>query len=182
MKIILRQDVENLGEAGTLQEVSGGYGRNYLIPQGLAVLATPGELKVMAENQKVRDRKIARQEQELQFLSDAIQGIVLEFEARAGQGGRLFGSVTSPEIAEKLETTVGQEIDRRKIVLDEPIRSTGQHTVTVNLVGRLKPEITVVVNGIFDSEEEAAQAAAAEEASDDAEEQGDEETQTSTDQ
>lgn len=157
MKIILRQDVENLGESGTLHDVKGGYARNYLIPQGMAVLATEGEMKVFNENQKVKERKIARQEQELQDLADKIQGTRLEFEARAGQQGRLFGSVTSAEIAEKLEKAIDADIDRRRVVLDEPIRSTGEHTVSVHLVGRLRPEITVNVTGIFDSEAAAAE-------------------------
>ena len=147
MKIILRQDVPKLGDKGTVQTVADGYARNYLIPQGLAVVATAGELKTLAENQKVADRKIARQEAELQSLADRIAGKTLTFEARSGEGGRLYGSITNADIAEKLGEIVGAEIDRRKIVLDESIRTTGEHTVTVHLVGKLRPEITVVVNG-----------------------------------
>jgi large subunit ribosomal protein L9 len=156
MKVILRQDVGSLGEAGTVKNVSDGYARNYLIPKGFAVLATPGELKVLAENEKMRDRKIARQERELQELSDRIATVTLEFEARAGEQGRLFGSVTSGDIAEKLSKAVNHEIDRRKVVLDEPIRVSGRHKVTVNLVGKLRPEVTVVVNGIVEPSEESA--------------------------
>ncbi len=155
MKVILRQDIDTLGEAGTVKTVSDGYARNYLIPQGYAVLATPGELKVLAENQKVRDRKIAYQEQDQLELSEKLAKVKLEFEAKAGQQGRLFGSVTSADIAEKLAKAVGHEIDRRKIVLDEPIRTSGEHKVTVNLVGRLRPVITVIVNGIVDAEDSA---------------------------
>ncbi len=155
MKIVLRKDVEKLGEAGTVKTVSDGYARNYLIPQGMAVLATPGELKVVAENQKVKDRKIARQEAELQHLADSIQGTKLTFEARAGQEGRLFGSVTSAEIAEQLSEVVGAEIDRRKVLLSDPIRSSGDHSVVIHLVGKLRPEITVTVNGLVDEVEDA---------------------------
>jgi large subunit ribosomal protein L9 len=156
MKIILRQDVPKLGDKGTVQTVADGYARNYLIPQGFAVLATAGELKTLAENQKVADRKIARQEAELQSLADRIAGKTLTFEARAGDGGRLYGSITSADIAEKLGALIGTEIDRRKVVLDEAIRTTGEHAVAIHLVGKLRPQITVVVNG------EAAEEAAAE--------------------
>lgn len=156
-KVILRQDVDNLGEKGTLQSVSGGYARNYLIPKGLAIAATPGELKVLAENQKVKDRKIARQEQEQQALADSISGQRLSFEARSGEHGRLYGSITAGDIAEKLSSIVGQEIDRRRVVLNEAIRTSGEHTVTVHLVGKLRPQITVIVNAIADETEETAQ-------------------------
>ena len=117
----------------------------------------------LAENQKVADRKIARQEAELQSLADRIAGKTLTFEARSGEGGRLYGSITNADIAEKLGEIVGAEIDRRKIVLDESIRTTGEHTVTVHLVGKLRPEITVVVHG-DEVEEETAEATEAEEA------------------
>jgi large subunit ribosomal protein L9 len=161
MKVVLRKDVEKLGEKGSVQTVANGFGRNYLIPQGLAVIATEGELKVVAENTRVRDLKIARQEKQLQTLADAISGRRIEFVARSGAGGRLYGSVTSADIAERLTAAVGQEIDRRKIVLADPIRTVGEHTVSVHLVGKLRPQVTVVVNGEMD-EEEATPAAASE--------------------
>jgi large subunit ribosomal protein L9 len=154
MKVVLRKDVEKLGEAGTVQTVADGFARNYLIPKGLAVLATSGELKVVAENTRVRDMKIARQERQLQDLADKISGQRLEFTARSGDQGRLYGSITAGDIAERLSTVVGQEIDRRKVVLADPIRSVGEHTVTVHLVGRLRPQVTVVVKGEQDPAEE----------------------------
>lgn len=158
MKIILRQDVPKLGEKGTLQTVADGYARNYLIPQGLAVLATAGELKTLAENQKVAERKIARQERELQSLADRIEGKTLTFQARAGEGGRLYGSITPADIAEQLGAAVGAEIDRRKVVLDEPIRTTGEHAVAIHLVGKLRPRITVNVVGEHVEEESSSEA------------------------
>ncbi len=153
MKIVLRQDVPKLGEAGSVREVANGYARNFLIPRGMAVVATPGELKVAAHNQGVQDRKIAKQEQQLQSLADRIAGQRLEFTARAGEQGRLYGSITAGDIAERLSAAVREEIDRRKIVLDEPIRTVGQHAVAVHLVGRLRPQVTVIVHG--EAEEEA---------------------------
>lgn len=153
MKVVLRQDVENLGEKGSVKNVADGYARNYLIPRGMAVVATPGELKVVANNEAVKQRKVVRQEQELQGLADRIGGQKLVFEAHAGSNGRLFGSITNGDIAEKLSKIVGSEIDRRKIVIDEPIRTTGDHPVTVNLIGKLRPQVIVTVNGIVDEEE-----------------------------
>lgn len=156
MKVVLRKDVENLGEAGSVQNVSGGYARNFLVPRGLAVYATDGELKMAAHNQAVKDRKIARQEEQLQSLADKIEGLALSFEARAGDGGRLFGSIGSADIATQISTKVGEEIDRRKVVLSDPIRTLGEHKVSVHLVGKLRPTVTVTVTA-EDVEEEAAE-------------------------
>jgi large subunit ribosomal protein L9 len=152
MKVILRQDVEKLGEKGTVQNVSDGFARNYLIPQGLAILATPGELRHLDELRQVQDRKILKQEQQLQSLADRINGMTLTFVARAGEQGRLYGSVTAGDIAERLSASLKHEIDRRKVVLDEPIRQVGEHTVVVNLVGRLRPQVKVIVEGPEGSE------------------------------
>jgi large subunit ribosomal protein L9 len=154
MKVILRKDVEKLGEAGSLANVKNGYARNYLIPQGLAIAATPGELKLWEHNQAVKARKVERQERELQSFADKISQVRLTFEARAGEQGRLFGSVTSADIADKLSQQIGEEIDRRKVVLSEPIRTAGDHTVTINVVGKLRPQITVTVNGLVDETED----------------------------
>lgn len=164
MKIVLRQDVEKLGEKGSVQTVSNGYARNYLIPKGLAVVATAGELKMVQELQIVQERKIAKQEQQQRDLSDRINGLTLTFTARAGEQGRLYGSVTAGDIAERLGSAVGTELDRRKVVLTDPIRSLGQHKVSVHLVGRLRPEITVVVEADGAVEETEPQAAAVAEA------------------
>jgi large subunit ribosomal protein L9 len=158
MKVVLRKDVEKLGEAGSVQNVSGGYARNFLIPQGLAVYASDGELKMAAHNQAVKDRKIARQEEQLRSLAEKIDGLKLSFEARAGEGGRLFGSIGSGDIADQISAKVGEEIDRRKVVLSEPIRTLGDHNVVVHLVGKLRPSVTVTVTG-EQVEEEAPQAA-----------------------
>lgn len=145
MKIVLRQDVPQVGEAGSVQTVSNGYARNYLIPKGMAVVATSGELKMAAHNQAVKDRKIRRQEEQLQSLADKIDGRRLTFTARAGDQGRLFGSITASDVATALAGEISEEIDRRRVVLDEPLRTIGEHTVTVHLVGRLRPQVTVVI-------------------------------------
>lgn len=145
MKIILTRDVEKLGAAGTLQDVKPGFARNYLIPQGLAEVATGGAIKQVQERQAAEQRRIAKQEAELQGLADRINGLRLEFTARAGAQGRLFGSVTSADIATKLSQVLGQEIDRRKVDLPGGIHEVGEFQVPVRLVGRLAPQITAVV-------------------------------------
>ncbi len=145
MKIVMRQDVPKVGEAGTIQTVSSGYARNYLIPKGLAVVATDGELKVATHNLGVKERKITRQEDLLRSLSDKIDGQRLVFTARAGDQGRLYGSITATDVATALAGKIGEDVDRRRVVLDDPLRTLGEHTVTLHLVGRLRPQITVVI-------------------------------------
>jgi large subunit ribosomal protein L9 len=166
VKIILTQDVPKLGDAGTIQEVKPGYARNYLIPKGMATVATTGAVKQVEERQAAEAKRIAKQEEELRGLADRIQGTRIEIEVRAGEQGRLYGSVTAADIAEKLSAVVGEEIDRRKIDLEDPLRTLGEHEITIRLVGRLTPTITVAM---FDPEQgaEEAQAAEASEGSED---------------
>ncbi len=151
MKVILIKDVPKLGTAGTIQTVADGYARNYLIPQGLAALATRGAVKQVEERTAAENRRIAKQEEEMRELADRIRGLRLDITARVGEQGRLYGSVTSADIAEKLSAAVGEEIDRRKIELEHPIHTVGDHEVAVRLVGRLTP--TVVVH-VFDPDAE----------------------------
>lgn len=162
MKIVLRQDVPKVGEAGTIQTVSNGYARNYLIPQGLAVVATEGEIKMAQHNLAVKERKVARQEEQLKSLADKIQGQRLSFTARAGDQGRLFGSITASDVATALAAVINEEVDRRRVVLDEPLRQVGEHTVTVHLVGKLRPQITVVIEAEATEEEAPAETVEAE--------------------
>lgn len=145
MKIILTQDVEKLGTAGSLQEVKPGYARNYLIPKGMAHAATAGMIKQVEERQAAEQRRIAKQEVAMQSLADRIQGMRLTFTARAGESGRLFGSVTAADIAEELTKQLGEEIDRRKVDVGTGLHEVGEFPVTINLVGRLKPQITAAV-------------------------------------
>lgn len=145
MKIVLTQDVPKVGEMGTIQDVKSGFARNFLIPQGLAQIATPGMVKQVEERQDAERRRIARLEEEMKELADAIQGTRIEIHTRVGEQGRLYGSVTSSDIAEKLSEAVGQEIDRRTVELEAPIRAVGEFEVPVRLVGRLIPTITVAV-------------------------------------
>lgn len=145
MKVVLLKEVPNLGEVGSIQTVKDGFARNYLIPQGLAVMATPARLNEAQQRIQAERRRTEREEQAQQALADQIDGTRLQITARVGEQGRLYGSITAQDVAEVLSGQIGQEIDRRKVLLDEPIRTIGEHQLTVHLVGRLRPTITVVV-------------------------------------
>ncbi|HEX8694836.1 MAG TPA: 50S ribosomal protein L9 [Longimicrobium sp.] len=144
MQVILRERLENLGEPGEIVEVKPGYARNYLIPKGLAYEATDANRRRLeAERARVAAR-------EAETLSDAqlharkIEGVSLTFTARAGQEGKLFGSITSADIAEKLAAQ-GIQVDRRQIELEEPIKTLGVTSVPIRLHPQVKPEIKVWV-------------------------------------
>lgn len=147
MKVLLVQDVVKLGKIGEVKEVSGGYGRNYLIPQGLAVLATRGQVKQAEERAASQHKRDQAARKDAQALADKFNGHTLRFTARVGEQDRLYGSVTSSDIAEKLAEVVGAEIDRRKIGLDEPIKRVGIYQIPVRLMSGVEPVVTVVVEG-----------------------------------
>ncbi len=142
MKIVLRQDVPKLGESGTIHEVSNGYARNYLIPKGLAYEATAqNKRRIEAENARTAAKEAATLS-EAQQRAKAIEGVSLTFHARAGQEGKLFGSITSADIAEKLAEQ-GITVDRRQIELDEPIKTLGVTSVAIRLHPQVRPEVKV---------------------------------------
>ena len=145
MKVILLKEVPKLGGVGSIQEVAPGYARNYLIPQGFAAAATKGSIKQAEERIAAEQRRITKQEEAMRGLAERIQGMRLEMQARVGEGGRLYGSVTADAIAERLSAELGEAIDHRKVDLEHPIRTIGDHDVTVRLVGRLTPTVTVHV-------------------------------------
>ena len=144
MEIILRQGVENLGKPGDVVKVKAGYARNYLLPHGLAYEATPGNLKrIQQERERLEaaenDRRAAAQ-----GLAEKFEQVSLTFSARVGEEGKLFGSVTSADIAEQLAAQ-GFHIERRLIDLHEPIKALGVYRVPVKLHADVKPEIRVWV-------------------------------------
>ena len=144
MQVILRESVENLGDAGEIVEVKPGYGRNYLIPKGLAYEATAAnKRRLEAERARVAARE-AETLGEAKARAGKIEGVSLTFHARAGQEGKLFGSITAADIAERLAEQ-GIEVDRRQIELDEPIKALGVTSVPVRLHAQVKPEIKVWV-------------------------------------
>lgn len=162
MKVLLKEDVEHLGYAGEIHKVADGYGRNYLLPRGFAVMATQG---AMRQAEAWADRASARRAQikaEYDRLSDAISGAVLNFEARAGSTGRLYGSITTQQIAEELASEVGIETDRRYIQSDA-LRELGEHTLTYRLDATHEPSFTVNIR-LEGAAEAEALAAAMEEA------------------
>jgi large subunit ribosomal protein L9 len=132
MKVLLKQDVAKIGKKGELLEVKEGYARNFLIPNGLAVEASGGALKQIEEEKKAQDRKKAKEKEGAQLLAKKIEDLSIQIKHKAGEEGRLFGSITSAEIAESLKQK-GFDIDKKKIVLDEPIRLLGDYTVKVKL-------------------------------------------------
>lgn len=144
MQVILRDRIENLGNAGDVVDVKPGYGRNYLIPKGLAYEASPANVRRMEAERAAQGRKDAETLNEARQQASAIEGVSLTFNARAGQEGKLFGSITSGDIADKLAEQ-GIQIDRRQIELDEPIKSLGVHSVPVRLHTQVRPEIKVWV-------------------------------------
>jgi large subunit ribosomal protein L9 len=174
MKVLLKEDVEKLGMAGEVREVADGYGRNFLVPQGLAVKATPATLK---QAEAWRERAANRRAQlraEHDALASKIQGVRLFFTARAGEKGKLYGSITTNEIADRLNQTLGTELDRRKLE-GEPLRNLGEHRVNVHLSGEHRPAFLVIIGREGESLESwdaarAAEAAAAEAAAAEAEE------------
>ncbi|MFZ9857573.1 MAG: 50S ribosomal protein L9 [Roseiflexaceae bacterium] len=146
MKVLLTKDVEHLGVAGDIKEVSGGYGRNYLLPQGMAVIATRGAIKQAEERLSAQRKREAVLRQEAEVLAQRMAGVTLTFVERVGENDRLFGSVTASDIADKLQAAVGVDIDRRRIELDEPIKRIGDFVVHYRVMTGVVAEVKVVVN------------------------------------
>jgi large subunit ribosomal protein L9 len=137
MKVILTTDLPHVGKSGQTVEVADGFGRNYLLPRGLAVLATPGNERSLAQRQKARLAREARQKAEAEALATRLQGCRVRIAKKTGAGDRLYGSVTSIDIADVLKAQ-GIVLDRRKIALEAPLKTLGTHKVPV----RLHPEVT----------------------------------------
>lgn len=148
MKVILLENVKKLGSKGDIVEVSDGYGRNYLIPRGLAVAADASNLKQLQHEKQVEQRKEARALQEAQELKQRLEGMSFTLGVKSGEKGRLFGSITSGDIAEAVKKQAGVEIDRRKIELPDPIKSVGEYSVSVRLHPKVTAQLKVVVQSV----------------------------------
>jgi large subunit ribosomal protein L9 len=144
MKVILRADLEKKGEAGDLIDVADGYARNYLIPRGLAVEATPGNIKRMEQEHAVIERRKAKEAEAAKEVADKLENVGITLTAKAGEG-RLFGSITSMDIAEALSEKVGVEIDKRKIDLEEPIKELGDYDITIKFTPTVFRQVSVHV-------------------------------------
>lgn len=147
MKVLLLQDIEHLGKAGEIKDVSGGFGRNYLLPKGFAVLATKGHIKQAEERLAAQRRRAEAARREAEALAAKLSALTLTFTAKVGEQDRLYGSVTNADIAAKLHEEVGIEIDRRKIMLEDPIKRTGEYEVPVELASGITATLKVVVVG-----------------------------------
>lgn len=144
MQVLLLQDVHKLGRAGQIKKVANGYGRNYLIPQGLAIPATPNAIKMAEKIAANADKQRDTRNAEAQALADKMQGLQLLFPARAGETGKLYGSITTQMIAEQLGEKLGVTFDRRQIDV-QPLRLLGMHKVAVRLTLDVIPAFEAVV-------------------------------------
>ena len=145
VQVLLIKDVPGLGQVGDVKKVADGYGRNYLIPRGLAKPATDGELKQVEQHKRAAAKQAAHDMADAQAMAERLEGLSLTFVARAGEGTKLYGSITTADIAERLSQELERDFDRRKIHLEESIRQLGTHQVTIRLTHDLTPEITVIV-------------------------------------
>ena len=145
MNIILTETVEGLGKIGDQLTVKPGYARNFLVPQGFAVVANLRNIKELEHNKRQLAYKMQKQTQDAELLKNKIEKVSFIFALRAGEEGKLFGSVTSQDLAAKL-TEQGIEIDRKKIVLDEQIKTLGEHAVSIKLTAGIVATVNVVVN------------------------------------
>jgi large subunit ribosomal protein L9 len=147
MKLILKKAVENLGDAGEIVTVKAGYGRNYLIPQGMAYMASEANMRRLEEEQKRGEERSRRDYLEARRRASQLTGMSLTFHARAGEDGKLFGSVTNADIADRANSSgkLDFELDKRIVILDEPLKALGAFEVRVHLHAEVDVEIEVHV-------------------------------------
>ena len=145
MKVILTQDVKGKGKKGQMLEISDGYARNYLLPRKLAVEATPDAVNTMRMNDKAAAEKAAKERAEAVEISRKLREMTLVVTAKGGGAGRLFGSVTNQEIADALKAKTGIVLDKRKIVIADPIKNVGTYTVTCKLGYEISAPLTVKI-------------------------------------
>lgn len=145
MRVVLLQDVTGLGKAGEVKDVADGYGRNLLLPKGLAGFASPSSLKRADEQQRVEERRQLALAAEMEGLARTLEGLEVNIKAKVGDQGRLYGAVTSGDIAEEVHRLTGQDIDKRKVALDEPIHQLGEYEVAVKLAREFEPKLKVIV-------------------------------------
>jgi large subunit ribosomal protein L9 len=145
MKLILNQEVAGLGAPGDVVEVKDGYGRNYLVPRGFAQLWTKGADKQIATIRRAREVREVRDTAQATEIKTQLAGLTVKLPARSGEGGRLFGSITSADVVEAVSKAGGPKLDRRLVQLPAPIKSLGQHTVTVKVHPEVEATVTLDV-------------------------------------
>lgn len=145
MKVILQKDVKNIGKKGEVVDVAEGYGRNFLLPRGLAVEASAGNLRNVAHQKKAESNRAKRELDEATAIGDKIKNQEVKIGAKVGGAGKLFGSVTSQEVADQLRRQFSVEIDKRKIDIKEPIRALGSHSIVVKVHPKVHVPVKVMV-------------------------------------
>ncbi len=145
MKVLFKKDVENVGKAGQVKDVADGYARNYLIPRGLAVAATPAALKQVAAQQASEARRAAEEEQQARDLKARLEAQPVVLRTKAGAQGRLYGSITNADVAEAVQRQLGASVDRRAIDTGDAIRTVGSHKVSIRLHRLVTAVITLDV-------------------------------------
>ncbi len=159
MQVILMREVLGLGDPGEIVRVKNGYGRNYLVPQGMAIEATKKNVTLVEAEQKRIQAELKREAEAMRSDAEKLEGVMINVVAKAGEGGKLYGSVTNMVLAEKLMEQ-GHDIDRRRIVMEAPIKSVGEHRVKIKLHPQVSVMIKVIVEAEVDEKALAAQAAA----------------------
>jgi len=145
MRVVLLQDVPGLGKVGEVREVADGYGRNHLLPKRLAEFATPALLKKVEAQQRAEARRQLLADAEMASLAQTLEGLALTVKARVGTQDRLYGAITSGDIAEQIHRVTGHDIDKRNIQLEEPIRQLGEYEVSLRLSQEIVPKVRVIV-------------------------------------
>jgi len=145
VRVILKSEVRGLGRSGDVKDVADGYALNYLLPQGLAIEATGGELKHLAQEREAEKARRERGQAEAEALAKRLNDVTLVFKLKAGEQGKTFGSVTAKEVAEALGRELRAEVDKTNVVLHEPLRSLGLHTVEVRLHALVRANVTVAI-------------------------------------
>jgi large subunit ribosomal protein L9 len=147
MKVVLLQNVAGLGTVGEVKEVAEGYGRNFLLPKGLAERATPDLMKRAEDMRRAEERRQLLADAEMAVYAETFEGLEVTIKAKAGAQDRLYGSITNADIAEEVQRITGQDMDKRKIELDEPIHKLGEYDVVVRISKELTPRLKVIVVG-----------------------------------
>lgn len=145
MKVLLTQAVKNVGKPGDVKDVADGFARNFLIPRGMATIATAGTLKEAEAHRQAEARREEKNTAQNQALGQRIEGTTVTLRARSGPQGRLYGAITAADVATALSEQLGQQIDRRRVELEEPIRQLGEYKVPVRLARDVVPQVSVTV-------------------------------------
>lgn len=145
MRVVLRKEVPGLGRPGDVKHVAEGYAQNFLLPRGLAVEASEGELKRVAQVQEVAKAKKSRAHAEVEALAERLAATRLTFKLKAGGTGKTFGSITNRDVADALKREAGIEVDRMKIHLEDPLRTLGTHEIEIRLLTDVRAKVTVTI-------------------------------------